>query len=226
MLKDYYEGYWERRSSQTTIPPIRQFVPAFLRKYSTYGAILNCLPDRGKFLDVGCGDGNVSQLYLNKGEVFGIDISKGALKLAREKGIETKWCDLNKGALPFEDNSFDAVIFTDVIEHLVNPFAIIKEAKKVLKKGGRIIITVPNFARLNNRLKMLLGDPTDLLHWAKYGDEVEHLHWFTKPKLQYLLESVDFKNISFVPTGLPWGFILGSTSLPGLSNFLTVVSEK
>lgn len=226
MLKDYYDSYWKKRTKEKILPPIRNFIPGFLRKYTSYGAILNCIPEGSKILDVGCGDGNVAQLYLKKGEVYGVDISAAVLKLAQKKGIKTKLCDLNKEKLPFADDFFDVVIFTDVVEHLISPLVVLKEAKRVLKKDGRLIITVPNFARLANRIRMLSGDPLDILHWAKYGDETEHLHWFTKPKLVYLLRENGFKNIRFIPTGLPYGFIFGLLLLPGLGNFLTVVVEK
>lgn len=225
MLAKYYDEYWKRRIKESSSPPIRTFIPKFLRKFTAYGAIFNCV-NSGPILDVGCGDGNVSQIFFQKGEVFGVDISIRALKLAQEKGVKTKPCDLNQKKLPFKSDFFETVIFTDVIEHLVNPESLFKESRRVLKKGGRMIITVPNFARLGNRLRMLWGDPTDQLHWEKYGDEQEHLHWFTKPKLKCLLYENGFRNLKFVPTGLPWGFVFGILFLPQLANFLTVSAEK
>lgn len=184
------------------------------------------IPKGSRILDVGCGDGNVSQLYLSKGEVYGVDISEKALDFARKRGIKTRLVDLNRGRLPYTDGFFEAVVLTDVVEHLLDPPSLLKEAKRVLKRGGRLIITVPNFARLTNRLRMFWGDPVDILHWAKYGDEIEHLHWFTKPKLKSLLQKTNFKEISFVPTGLPEGFLYGLFSLPELGDFLTVTAEK
>lgn len=224
MLNGYYESYWKKRK-KNAIFPIRPGIPFFLRKYSSYGAILdNILP--GKTLDMGCGDGNVSKLYLSKSAVYGIDISKSALKYAKNNGIKAKYCDLNNNKIPFPSGFFDNVIMTDVIEHLIDPLGLLIEAKRVLKKGGKLIITVPNFARLNNRLRMIKGDPTDLLHWEKFGDELEHLHWFTKPKLQYIAGKIGLKVDRFVPTGLPFSFIFGLLGLPGLGRNLTVVLVK
>ncbi|MBN1263814.1 MAG: methyltransferase domain-containing protein [Candidatus Pacebacteria bacterium] len=225
MFKEYYDRYWHQRIGEKILPPIRSFIPGFLKPYTSYGAILNSLP-RGRILDLGCGDGNVSQLYLKKGEVYGLDISSEALKQAKKRGIKTRQGDLNQSKLPYSSNFFQAVILTDVLEHLIDPVKTLKETRRVLKKGGRLILTVPNFARLKNRLRMIWGDPIDLLHWSKYGDEVEHLHWFTRPKLVYLLKKVEFGEIKFVPTGLPLGFFYGLMSLPQLGNFLTIVAEK
>jgi methionine biosynthesis protein MetW len=226
MFKHYYNAYWKKRTSEKKLLPIRKYIPSFLKKYTTYGAILNSLPRGGRFLDVGCGDGNVSQLFLERGDVYGIDISSKALKQAQKKGIKVQECDLNQGKLPFTGSYFDAVILTDVIEHLIDIMIILREARRVLKKNGRLIITVPNFARIGNRLRMIAGDPRDMLQWQGYGDEIEHLHWFTKPKLEYLLKKNSFEKVKFIPTGLPYGFIFGILSFPGLAKILTVIAGK
>ena len=226
IFEDYYESYWVKRKAEEVIPPIRKSIPRSLRKYTTYGAILNRISPNSKILDIGCGDGNVSQLYLRRGQVYGLDISMEALEAAKKRGIETVNHDLNKLPLPFENDFFDTIILTDVIEHVINPLELISEVRRVLKKNGKIIITVPNFSRFANRLRMFFwGDPIDLLHWSKYGDEIEHLHWFTKPKISWLLRKKEFREIKFVPTGIPdsgWGVI----GLPGLGKMICVEGKK
>jgi methionine biosynthesis protein MetW len=223
--KDYYEKYWQKRKKEIG-EPIRSIIPSFLRQFSQYGAIANQIPPKSKILDLGCGDGNVTQLFLEKGEVIGVDISKEALKKAASLGIKTKLYDLNKLPLSFGDESFDIVILTDTLEHFIDPLNMLKESLRILANGGRVIITVPNFARLSNRLRMLWGDPVDILHWEKYGDGKEHFHWFTKGKIEHFLKLAGFKKIRFIPTGLPFGFILGQIGFPGLAKMLTVVGEK
>lgn len=225
-IKDYYNGYWDKRLKEGKLPPVRKGIPSFLVKYSTYGAITNQIPPKSKILDLGCGDGNVTQLFLEKGEVVGVDISKEALKKAERRGIKTKLHDLNQLPLSFGDKSFDVVILTDTLEHLFDPLGVLKEVSRILTIGGRVIIAVPNFARLGNRLRMLWGDPIDILHWEKYGDGKEHFHWFAKGKIEHFLKLTGFKKIKFVPTGLPFGFIFGQIGLPGLANMLTVIGEK
>lgn len=230
MLKKYYESYWSKRIEQKSESPINEKLPNFLKKYTSYGAILSNIKPCDKLLDVGCGDGNVSQLYKNKSkEVFGIDISKTALEKAKQRGIQTFIQDLNSLPLCFEDEYFDHIILTDVIEHVLNPIELLKESKRILKHSGTVIITTPNFARLSNRIRMVfLGDPVDILHWSKYGDEVEHLHWFTLPKLNFIIkETVGFKKIKYIPTGLiNLGFIFGLMRLYNLGSFFTVIAEK
>ncbi len=228
-FKKYYECYWLRRGGARNAPqkPIRDFIPYLLVKYSNYGAILHQIPDNSKVLDLGCGDGNVSQLYVKRKscKVIGIDISGSAVKLAREK-IEALCGDLNDTSFPFKDEVFDAVTVVDVLEHLINPLSLLSETHRLLRPGGRLILSVPNFARWDNRIRMLFGKPLDILHWEKYGDGVEHLHWFTREKIIHFLGKAGFKKVKFVPTGLPCGFLFGLLSMYGLSRVLTVVARK
>lgn len=221
----YYQEYWQKRK-EAQGEPIHPLIPSFLRQFSQYGAILNQIIPHTRILDLGCGDGKVTKLYLEKGTVAGVDVSETALKMARQRGIATKFHDLNNLPLPFEKNSFETVILTDVIEHLLDPLGILKESLRILAKGGKVILTVPNFARFHNRLRMFWGDPLDILHWEKYGDELEHLHWFTKGKLKHLLTLAGFTRIRFIPTGLPVDFIFGKLGFYGLAKMLTVVGEK
>ena len=107
------------------------------------------LKDNIKILDVGCGTGD-SLIYLyNKNQklkLFGIDISKNMLKIARKKlGNKAilKFSDVEK--IQFENNFFDYVINTEAFHHFPNPNKAIKEMSRVLKKKGKLIITDINF---------------------------------------------------------------------------------
>jgi methionine biosynthesis protein MetW len=222
--RNYYDSYWTDRLSSGISSPIPDQIPGFLKKYSAYGSILNQIPEKTRILDLGCGNGNVSKIYLEKGRVFGIDISGNALQQAVKNGLKVKRHDLNSFPYPFDKQTFDIIILTDVLEHLIDPLNVLKDAKRLLSQSGRVIVTVPNFARLGNRIRMLLGDPIDLLHFSKYGDEVEHLHWFSKPKLEYLIGKAGFSDFTFIPTGLQnMNFIFGLLGLYNLGKFITVV---
>jgi methionine biosynthesis protein MetW len=225
-IKKYYQKYWEQRLKEEKLPPIRKEIPSFLVKYSTYGAIANQIPPKSEILDLGCGEGNVTQLFLKKGKVVGVDISQKALKKAAGLGIKTKLHDLNALPLPFKTETFDVMVLTDTLEHLIDPLGVLKESFRILARGGRVIITVPNFARLDNRLRMIWGDPIDMLHWEKYGDGREHFHWFTKGKAEHFLKLAGFEEVKFIPTGLLFGFVFGNLGFPGLARMLTVVGQK
>lgn len=220
-LNKYYEKYWSKRRKGDT-KAIPDYVPQLLRKYTIYGAIRSQIPEGSRILDLGCGDGNVSVEYLTRGEVTGIDISKTALKIAGSRGIKTIYHDLNSIPYPIKSHYYDVIILTDVLEHLIDPVGLLNYLKSTVQKGGRLIITVPNFARLDNRIRMLAGDPVDLLHFTKYGDDIEHLHWFTYPKLMHIFRSLGLRNTEFVPSGLRSGsFIWGIIKRYNLQSFLT-----
>lgn len=222
---DYYNKYWIKRGiSQSEAIP--NAVPVFLARFTSYGAIRSVIPENSKILDLGCGDGSVSHEYIKRGEVYGLDISKIAVKAANKNNIKAKIHNLNEYPYPFGKNQFDVCILTDVLEHLIDIQATLHECKRVLKKGGKIIITVPNFARFSNRLRMLAGDPIDILHFDRYGDDVEHLHWFTVPKLRHIAKKAGFSTIRFVPTGLQnFNFIFGILKIPQFGKFITCVLE-
>ena len=94
-----------------------------------------------KILDVGCGTGEtlsfLQDTYPNT-QLFGIDSSNKAISFSKKRGHKNifKASALN---LPFDDNYFDIVLFLDVLEHIGNDAKAISEAKRVLKKNGRII---------------------------------------------------------------------------------------
>lgn len=85
----------------------------------------------GEILDIGCKDGrNTSDFY----NVVGIDIDEEALEKAEKKGLEVHNMDLNKG-LNFEDNRFDTVLASHVLEHTYSPYKALQECKRVTKRG-------------------------------------------------------------------------------------------
>src|SRR6267378_6823015 len=95
-------------------------------------------------LDVGCGTGANLEMLSEFGEAEGVDISGEALTFCRERGLE----NVKQGeaeALPFEDSSFDLVTGLDVVEHLDDDLAGLKEMRRVLRPGGRALVFVPAF---------------------------------------------------------------------------------
>jgi SAM-dependent methyltransferase len=77
----------------------------------------------------------------------------------RQLGVEVRAADLENAALPFASGSIDAVVLTEVIEHLWhNPLLALSEANRVLKDGtGVLLISTPNFLSLRNRVNLLRG---------------------------------------------------------------------
>jgi SAM-dependent methyltransferase len=79
-------------------------------------------------------------------------------QVATDLGVDYKQCDLGAEPLPFSDNQFNFVTYTDVIEHhSCSPKRVLQEIYRVLVPGGRVIVVTPNHASIYNRLKLLFG---------------------------------------------------------------------
>jgi ubiquinone/menaquinone biosynthesis C-methylase UbiE len=102
-----------------------------------------------KVLDAGCGEGHlIEKLYKNlptkTNSYYGIDITKVAIKKAKKKCPYARLKVGDVTEINFADEFFDVVICTEVLEHVSKYKKAIKELKRVLKRGGHLIITFPN----------------------------------------------------------------------------------
>ena len=90
--------------------------------------------DSSSILELGSGGGEVLINLKNRGlNPLGLDINPEYYLMLQKKGIRIKKWDLNNG-LPFRSNSFDVIIALEILEHLYNPYAMMEEIKRVLKK--------------------------------------------------------------------------------------------
>lgn len=111
-----------------------------------------------KILDLGCGDGEISQKILRLGfDVYGIDIIPTVVKKAKRKGMKVSVGDIS-GYFPFQNAYFDIVFAGEIIEHLFDTKKFLSETCRVLKRGGIFLVTTPNLAHLPDRLRLLRGE--------------------------------------------------------------------
>lgn len=88
-------------------------------------------------LDVGCGDGTVSRLFLEAGNrVFGVDIVPEFVERAINKGIQSRTADVTKDGLPFPEGEMDVIYAGALIEHLYDPEFFLRECHRVLREEG------------------------------------------------------------------------------------------
>lgn len=150
------------------------------------GEIPNAKSDTEKALDVGCGSGlNAAQIKAKGYNVYGVDLSPVAIEKFNQNGFNGTVADLGN-KLPFEDNYFDIVFASEVIEHLVDTKFFLDELYRVLKPGGRIFLSTPNSAFWAFRLLTIIGKtPTDFQHPG-------HLRFFTPSSLRTWMNNSKF----------------------------------
>jgi ubiquinone/menaquinone biosynthesis C-methylase UbiE len=130
-----------------------------------------------RILDLGCGAGaNSNELHKlwPLAEIHGIDIQQNS---TLPEFIRFAKVNLNEGLLPYPDGSFDAIIFSHVVEHLRNPLAVTTEINRVLRTGGELYMEAPNwtstlipsfgFHREQGNPTNFYDDPTHLRPWTK-----------------------------------------------------------
>jgi methionine biosynthesis protein MetW len=201
---DYYDTYWNTEGVATRPSP------GLMRLFERHVS-----PDN-RCLDVGCGDGGTSGVWLNErvAGYVGVDISESAIRMASERGLDVRLI-ADAAELPFPDGSFDLVVCTEVLEHLFEPQRALGEIRRVLRPGGQMIVTVPNLAHWRNRLDLAV-----LGRWNPRGDHLSpvepwrdpHVRFFTLGALVKLTEQSGFEVVErggHTQFGLPY-------FLPGL----------
>lgn len=182
-LVNHYKGYSRDESiSSLTIKRYHELLDGFEKYRKT-----------GKILDIGCGVGSFLVEAKKRGwEVYGTEFTDEAIEKCEMGGI-----NMQKGKLDtswYSDEQFDIVTSFEVIEHINNPREEIKGINKILRKGGLLYITTPNF---NAFERYILKDKyTEIIQYP------EHLSYYTKRTLNYLLRNNGFKKIKITTSGI------------------------
>lgn len=131
-------------------------------------------------LDIGPGTGRWVQ-FLRKegaGHLAAADVSPVSLKRCAPFCDEVRLVNIEREKLPWDNGTFDAVLFFEIIEHLVDCANGIAEIMRVLKPGGLLLLSTPNLVSLISRLRMLAG----MLPVAIAGDST-HVRFYRKKEL-------------------------------------------
>jgi 2-polyprenyl-3-methyl-5-hydroxy-6-metoxy-1,4-benzoquinol methylase len=150
-----------------------------------------------KVLDLGCGDGSLSQLIAQAGyEVTGVEESPSGIECARQNAPNLEFIQASIYDLPesLTQQQFDIVIAAEVIEHLMYPRDLLRTAKRCLKSGGRLVLTTPYHGYLKNLALALSGQMDQ--HYTVLWDG-GHVKFFSVKTLISLLETEGYTDISF-----------------------------
>jgi SAM-dependent methyltransferase len=134
------------------------------------------LPAGGRILDLGCGTGANLTVLAEYGQAYGADFSRAALAFCRKRDLPRLL--LGDGQrLPIAPASLDLVTSMDSLEHIPDDNAAIAECFRILKPGGRMLITVPAFGFL----------------WSEHDEALQHLRRYTAAELTAKLRLAGFK---------------------------------
>jgi 2-polyprenyl-3-methyl-5-hydroxy-6-metoxy-1,4-benzoquinol methylase len=130
-----------------------------------------------RYLDVGCSTGFVTEAARTAGwEAIGIDLNPSAIEFGRSRGLDLRVAALEDAG--FEPGSFDAVSLFDVLEHLIDPAAILRTAADLLAPGGILFLYVPNY---DSASRLLMGAHAHFI-WPTH-----HLNYYTPITIRDLM---------------------------------------
>ncbi|MBQ1088052.1 class I SAM-dependent methyltransferase [Streptomyces sp. B93] len=204
-LRDFYEN---------PAVPVASGTPRSLRQARQLAAALGPATADGPrtVLDLGCGDGTAAATaapLLAGHRLVGVDWSQDALTRAHTRLPYAVRGELGGGGLPFAPESVDAVLFSEVIEHLTDPDAALDEIRRVLRPGGHLMLSTPNLAAWYNRALLLAGvQPVfsevslRAIHGRPGREVVGHLRLYTARALREFVSAAGFEVVRL--TGAPF----------------------
>lgn len=140
--------YAARGDYHRSLDPDWEFYPTYIAKLARVRAWLDPEPPHTRVLDAGCGEGVLVDEYAGRLAITGVDVAYSSDTVQQA----------SLSALPFDDGTFDRALCLDVLEHLTfeeQPKAI-SELFRVLRPGGKLLVSVPNLAHLQSRVQFLL----------------------------------------------------------------------
>ena len=181
-IVDFYDGYGrDDYLSPLTIKRYHELLDEF-EKYRKHN----------KILDVGCGIGYFLEVAQERGwEVYGTEYTDKAVEICEKKGIQVEQGKLNPE--DFDIESFDIITSFEVLEHINNPIEEINNFYSLLRKGGLVYLTTPNF---NSLLRYRLKEAYNVITYP------EHLSYYTPKTINKLFKSIGFRKEKIRTTGI------------------------
>jgi len=218
---------YEARAAQQYATPDPLPDPRVDRKFAhicdTVREYLPC----DRFLDAGCGDGRfLGALDAELPEqVVGVDIAQRILETARVRIPRAQLRQANLESMPFEDEGFDLILSSQVIEHVIDAPAALRELYRILRPGGHLVISTDNAA---NRVSQVLNAPRTVVTRSlrltgRRGRIASPATAYTPESFQLLLVSSGF----FVERLETFRFhFMWPLNRPSLMRALNVVDER
>lgn len=155
--------------------------------------------ETARVLEVGCGTGATGVLAMARGRAgyyTGIELFPAAADEAREVLSEVVVGDIERIELPWQPASFDALILSEVLEHLIDPWAALEKLARVVRPGGLVLASSPNVAHWRVVRELALG------HFRLADQGVfdrTHMRWFTPESFAEMFERAGFTVYEVAP---------------------------
>lgn len=189
--------------------------------------------EKPRILDIACNDGELTKIYSQFGEVIGNDINAEAVTACRKRGLTCLHCDI--ADMPGRyDGSFDVVLAGDIIEHIFDTDEFLTKVRRLLRPGGRLLLTTPNLASLGRRAMLLFGHNPFVEFSTQLPSpsfNVGHIRYYTARNLQDQLRYHKFKNVRIAGDRINFSdhFFISlqiAKYLPSVSRNLLAYAEK
>jgi len=202
--RDYHERIWEgvpEGGDPPDLPLRRAFLLEHVRPPS-------------RVLDAGCGEGRFAAELARAGmSVVGVDVAEEPLRRARARhpGLDLRIVPA-EDTWPLPDASFDAVWAGETIEHVADTSGWLSEVRRLLRSGGRLLLSTPAHGRLALSWLALSGRAFD----AHFDPRADHLRFYTRRTLKRALEDSGFEDIEIREAG----------GIPGARRLLLASARK
>lgn len=230
MLAGYFKSLYQRTMTEAYAQASREIIST-LKELG--GPCLDCGADSGGWFER-----LAAELDLERSQYYGLEWNADAVAIARRNKLNVRQANLNN-ELPFEADSFNCIFALSVLEHLLNGCQFLREAKRTLKPGGKLVILTPNISTyftaalilagrmpssgphpdsdLFNKTQEIFKVSPEELQWDTETDTPVHRHLvvFSFLALKKYLNLLGFSNVT--------GYGFGLYPLP---NFLQPIAEK
>lgn len=157
---------------------------------------------QGRLLEIGCGNGDTAIYALETGKCgwcAGVELCPAPAALAARRLNDVVLGDIEQVELPYPMTHFDALIMSEVIEHLRDPWAVLKKLHPLLKPGAWVLAGSPNVSHYSVVRMLLAGQWT----YSAVGImDKTHLRWFTAASYRQLFEDCGY-SVQFVGPASP-----------------------